>query len=143
MSLKKQRSLQATAPLILYKTKADYSSRVPVRLSSDKKRIVAFPAPQDVKKGELWLTPISMHKGYWLDRQGVGPTTAFLNITYPEYAALLSTPTPEELMQNILENEPFVEMYDCGKAGDYKDPEKTLNTAIQQEKLGQFRSLIE
>lgn len=136
-------TLSDTAPLIMYKTKADYSSYVPVRLSADGMKVIAFPAPQDVKKGKHYRYPVQLKEGYWLDQQGVGPHTAFLNITYPEYAALTATPAPAELMQRILEKQPFTEMYACGKANEYEDIERALNRIIAEGKLDQFRSLLE
>lgn len=136
-------TLSDTASLIMYKTKADYSSYVPVRLSADGKQIIAFPAPQDVKKGEHYRYPLQLKEGYWLDQQGVGPHTAFLDITYPEYAALTTAPTPTQLMQRILVKQPFTEMYACGKASDYEDIESVLNEMIVKGKLDQFRSLVE
>lgn len=136
-------TLADTAPLIIYQTKEDYSSYVPVRLSADGMKITAFPAPQDVKKGEHLRYPLRLKKGYWLDQQGVGPHTAFLNITYPEYAALATSPTPGQLMQRILTKTPFTRMYECGKASDYEDIERSLNEMIVKEKLDQFRSLLD
>lgn len=135
--------LADTAPVIIYKSREDYSAYVPVRLSEDGSRIISFPAPQDLKSGELFLKPIRLKQSYWLDQQGVGPTTAFLQITYEEYAALESVPAPQQLMDQILVKAPFVEMYHCGRVTDFKYVAKEINAALREDKLKQFRNLLE
>ncbi|MEK6478325.1 hypothetical protein WJR50_12345 [Catalinimonas sp. 4WD22] len=132
-----------TAPLIVYKTQEDYSDYVPVKLSKDGSRILSFPAPQDLKSGEQLLRPILLKQGYWLDQQGVSPTTAFLQMTYEEYAALESPLAPQQLMDQILVKSPFVEMYYCGRVTDFKDVRKEINEAIRKDKLKSFQALLE
>jgi hypothetical protein len=135
--------LADTAPVIVYKSREDFSAYVPVRLSEDGSRIVSFPAPQDLKSGEHFLRPIRLKQGYWLDQQGVGLTTAFLRLTYEEYAALKSPPAPQQLIDQILVKAPFVEMYHCGRVTDFKDAPKEINEIIRKDELEQFRSLLE
>ncbi|MEM9832200.1 MAG: hypothetical protein AAF944_16325 [Bacteroidota bacterium] len=131
-----------TAPVIIYRTKADYSQCVPVRLSDDGSRIVAYPAPGDVMSGSSYRYPISLKKDYYWDQQGVGPTTAFLSITYEEYAALKTTPDPKDLLVSILDRNPFLEMYHAGRVSDYREIEPELNKIIAQNRLNQLTSLL-
>lgn len=131
-----------TAPVIIYRTKADYSQYVPVRLSEDGSRITVYPAPSDILHGDEYRYPVALEDGYYWDRQGVGPTTAFLSISYAEYAALEASPDPNTLMENILDRQPFLEMYHAGKVGDYQQIESELNQLIRQNRLGQFSSLL-
>ena len=101
-------------PIIIYKTKADYSKYVPVTLSEDKSKVVSYPAPGDVYyKGQL-AYPTSLDKGYWLDKRGVGPKSAFIKLTYEEYAKLPSAPGIDELYAMIIDKDPFTEIYDLG-----------------------------
>ncbi|MGD1894817.1 MAG: hypothetical protein ACFB15_30010 [Cyclobacteriaceae bacterium] len=132
----------STAPIIVYRTKADYTQYVPVRLSQDGSRIVAYPAPSDVRKSDDYRYPVKLKKGYYWDRQGVGATTAFLSITYAEYAALETAPDPETLLASILDSSPFLEMYHVGKTRDYQQVESELNEIIAQNRLNQFPSVL-
>ncbi|MEM8967256.1 MAG: hypothetical protein AAGE93_12620 [Bacteroidota bacterium] len=132
----------STAPVIIYQTKTDYSQYVPVRLSNDGSRIVAYPAPSDVRQGDSYRYPVLLDKGYYWDQQGVSPNTAFLSITYTEYAALETTPNPETLLANILDRTPFLEMYHAGSVGDYRQIELELNKIIAQNRLSELTSLL-
>ncbi|PIE88453.1 MAG: hypothetical protein CSA04_01840, partial [Bacteroidetes bacterium] len=50
-------SANAQPPLIVYKTRADYTKNVPVLLSCDKTHIVSFPHPKDLKQGGKFRYP--------------------------------------------------------------------------------------
>ena len=78
------RTVASSAPALLYKTKGDYADLVPVTLSEDRLSIVAYPAPSDLA-GHL-PRPTALAQGYWLDNRGIGPNTAFLKLTYADYA---------------------------------------------------------
>ncbi len=107
--------------VIVYKTKADYFYFVPVSLSADGKTILSYPHPSDVFiNGELGL-PTKLKKGYLLDNRGIGPRVAFTKYTYIDYAALTLPPTPEELLESILDADPLEEMYNCGKKSELKN----------------------
>jgi hypothetical protein len=113
----KQPHLRAAAPhvpLLIYKTRNDYSQNVPIILSENKQIIEQYPAPKDLKKGDVLALPDALPNGYWLDNRGVNARVAFLKYTYAEYAALNNAPTLEELLAAILDANPIVELYSCG-----------------------------
>lgn len=104
----------ASSATLIYKTKADYSQNVPVLLSADKKHIVSYPAPSDLKHADGYATPIPLANGYLLDRRGISPNVAFLKYTYREYAALPAAPSPATLFDSIIDTDPLVELWNCG-----------------------------
>jgi len=122
---------------IVYKTRKDYSKLVPVTLSADGKQIVSYPAPEDLKAGDKYLYPTRLHKGYLLDNKGIGPNTAFLNVSYERYARLKTAPSMAQLQRMILTRAPFKELCDCGPLNSYKAPTKELNAAIDKRQLHQ------
>lgn len=94
---------------IIYRTTRDYSRNVAVTLDATRTRITAFPDPADVRNGIA--EPISLGNGYMLDRRGIGPTAAFLDFTYDEYAAMPQAPSPDSLIKHVVDAAPFTEMY--------------------------------
>lgn len=131
----------ALAPCIIYKTKSDYSKNVPVILSDDKTTIVSYPDIRDIYFQGKFSYPQTLSEGFLLDNRGIGPGVAFLNYTYEEYAKLGQTPSVGELFKRILDNDPLLEMYQCGNRNQYKDIEKELNDIISSGKLGNFARL--
>ncbi len=124
-------------PTIIYKTKNDYRDKVPVTLSEDKSSIVAYPAPKDVLKGDEPALPVALEDGFLLDQRGVGPNTAFLNMTYTAYAKLEQVPVPDSLYLMIQEPSPIVECYNCG---NIREVEK-LNILIKGKALSKCKKL--
>jgi hypothetical protein len=100
--------------LLIYKTRGDYSNFVPVILSTGKNRIVSYPDPSDLVKNGIIQKPIALHGGYWLDRRGINKNVAFLKITYEEYSKAKQAPLVAEMLKQILDKEPLLELYDCG-----------------------------
>jgi len=134
--------VNALAPLIVYKTVADYYHNVPVLLNDTKDRIVSFPAPSDLfYEGELAL-PLKLKQGYLLDRRGIHINSAFTSYTYEEYSKMESPPPPEELFDSIIDKEPFESIYDCGSPGQYNDLGKDLNREIRKG-MKNFKSLMD
>ena len=129
------------APVIIYKTTADYYNRVPVTMNEAKDRIVSYPAPSDLYyHGELAL-PGKLNKGYLLDRRGMNANSVFTSYTYSEYAALETAPSKEELLESIIDKQPFKTMYNCGKKGSFQDLVSELNEAIANDLSG-FKAVI-
>src|ERR1035437_2915807 len=85
----------AMPEVLVYKTKGNYKNLVPVLLSPDRKRVVSYPGPGDLKTGDEYAVPVLLHNGYLLDRRGVGWHTAFIKLTYEEYSKLTTVPPPE------------------------------------------------
>lgn len=119
----------ALPPVIFYTTVKDYSHFVPVSLSPDKKQIVAYPDIRDVYYQGVLAYPTLLSGGYWLDNRGIDTTTAFLDYTYDAYSRLKQTPTTEELMNHILDNNPILTLYSCSC---YRDT-ATLNDMIRRK----------
>lgn len=140
--VKKQEIGMATPPVIVYKTKNDYSKNVPVILSEDKTKIVSFPAQRDIKKVEEFAYPTKLANGYLLDNRGISQNAAFLKFTYEDYYNMDNIPDAARLMNYILDKEPFTEIYQCGRRGDYKNLEEELNQKIESGKLKECTSLL-
>jgi len=129
-------------PAIVYKTKKDYYKHVPVTLSEDKSKIIAFPAQSDLKVNGKYTYPTRLSSGYLLDNRGVGKNTAFLRFTYDDYYTMDNIPTPERLMNYIIDDDPFTELYDCGRKSDYDNPVEMLNRKIESGDISGCRNLL-
>lgn len=114
-------------PTYVYKTKTDYSKNVPVLLSDDKTRIISYPAPTDVYYNGKLAYPTELPKGYLLDNRGIGVNVAFLKMTYEEYSQLKAAPSLKVLFDQIIDNDPLVELCNCGNRNQFNDIE-VLNT---------------
>ena len=53
------------------------------------------------------------------------------------------TPPTELLLQVILDNDPFVEMYNCGTRNEFQDIVNELNFLIDKRKLKKLKNIIE
>jgi len=127
--------ISARAHVIVYKASAKYRNLVPVLLSEDKKSVISYPGPTDIKTGSGYPLPVSLHKGYWLDKRGIGKNTAFLNITYEAYSKLETLPSPAGLYDLIIDKDPIRELYDCGIKGASDNSIKQLNELIDKNIL--------
>ena len=124
---------EALPPIIVYKTTKDYSKNVAVTLSEDKKMIVAYPAPTDVSERSY---PTALQKGYWLDNRGISANTAFLSITYEEYAKLKKAPSANELYKMIVDKNPIKRMYLCGRGTAHEGLVSEMNALIKKRFKG-------
>lgn len=127
---KEHSQLQATPPLIIYKTTADYYYNVPVTLSCDKQKIIGYPHPSDLNIGGKFVYPTRLTGGYLLDNRGISKDVAFLEYTYEEYAKLEKIPNPDNLYWKILDKDPLIGFCICGSRSEYDGDIKTLNTII-------------
>ena len=125
-----------TGPHILvYKTRADYTNLVPVILSDNKKEIVSYPHPGDVKQGNGYPLPVQLSGGYLLDNRGIGLKVAFLRTTYQEYASLQKVPSIQDLYNNLIDKDPLIELYDCGVRNPGKNQADQINQLVEERKL--------
>ena len=131
----------ASPKVVIYKTKKDYSKYVPVTLSDDKSKVVSYPDIKDVYFEGKLAYPTALAKGYWLDNRGVGPKSAFIKLTYEEYAKLPGTPTPDELYAMLLDKNPFCKIYDMGNRYSFKDPVAEINQVIERHELKKYKEL--
>ncbi len=116
----------STGPTQIYKTRCDYSDNVSVKLSEDKTEIVAYPGITDVENQR----PVQLANGYWLKKM-VG--NAFISITIDEYKNLSSQPSIDDLMNMVIDDDPFCEFYECCKLCLWDEIE--INNLILENKL--------
>lgn len=128
-------SFAAGPSAIVYKTKKDYTNLVPVILSEDKTKIISYPAPDDVRDGANYRTPIVLKEGYLLDKKGIGKNVAFLKLTYEQYAALAKAPSKAELMSMIVDKDPLEELCNCGNKAAFTNEADQLNALITSGRL--------
>ncbi len=126
---------------IVYKTRKDYSKNVPVTLSEDKSKIVSYPAPHDLFFNGILAYPTPLAKGYWLDNRGVSENTAFLSLTYEQYAKLPVAPTTDDLYKMIIDKDPITQMYNLGSRYKYREIVRDVDSLIQHHKLKDFERL--
>lgn len=84
---------------LVYKTNVPCPDKVAISLNSSRTAVLSYPAPSDVSAASA---PLPLAGGWWLDRRGLGPNPAFINMTYEQYAALPAAPSPAELIKMIL-----------------------------------------
>jgi hypothetical protein len=101
------------APVIIYKTKQDYSNLVPVTLNPLGTQIISFPGPNDLTFEGKPALPVNLHDEFLLDRRGINQYSAFTSYTYEEYAQLNAPPTTEALLNSIVDYDPFTVIYRC------------------------------
>lgn len=128
--------------VIIYKTRGDYRNLVPVLLSEDKSKIIAYPHPGDLRIDGRWLKPELLEGGYLLDNKGIQLNMAFLTFTYEEYSNLENVPPLEILYKKIEDKNPFIEFCDCGNKQQYEDIKGQINKWIQQKRLRQICKTI-
>ncbi len=87
-------------------------------MSVDKTRIISFPDPKDIRIDGNFTYPDELVDGYLLDKRGINEHAAFLKFTYEDYYNMDNIPTAERLMNYILDDDPFIEIYDAGKKKD-------------------------
>ncbi len=122
-------------PALVYRTKGDYYSLVPILLSEDKAQIISYPHPHDLKTDKGYALPDSLNNGYLLDNRGIGANVAFLSLTYEEYANLQEVPPVSELYKKIVDKDPLTELCNCGLKASFTDPVQQLNQLIDSGRL--------
>jgi hypothetical protein len=83
-------------------------------LSADRKTILSYPHPKDLRTSDGLSVPVKLENGWLLDRRGIGMNVAFLRMTYAEYAALENAPSLAELDAAITDRDPLTDLCDCG-----------------------------
>ena len=126
---------------IIYKTRADYNMLVPVTLNEDKTTIVSYPAPKDLYYRGNPSLPTVLENGFLLDNRGINANVAFISLTYEEYMALEKAPEIKELLDLIVDRDPLLEMYRCGKRQSYRNEVDELNAYILEGNFSKFEKL--
>lgn len=122
------------APVVIYKTKNDYSQQVPIMLSDDQQLVISYPHPTDLRFSDgNFRYPLPLNNGYLLDRKGIGPKTVFLRRSYAEYAA--QPPDPSTLLSLVIDTDPFQEIWHCNVKTNEKNLIDSLNVLISNKQL--------
>ncbi len=137
----KDLNLIPSPKVLIYKTKSDYSQNVPIIMSEDKKEIISYPHPSDLKVGNNYSTPSKLTNEYLLDNRGISENVVFIRLTYEEYSKLNEPPTLKEFMDMIIDFDPLTELYECGFRSNYKDIISEFNTIIGKNKISEFKKL--
>lgn len=127
--------------LIVYKTRHDYSQKIPVILNAGRNAVESYPDIHDIYYQGQLAYPTALEQGYLLDNRGINTRVAFLKITYEEYAALPATPTAAELFKMVDDKDPLLEMYSGGNRSRWTDPVAELNALIRTGSLGKLTRL--
>jgi hypothetical protein len=120
---------------MVYKTNADYFEKVPIQLSEDKTGVISYPAASDLKKQGEFTYPVKLSGDYLLDRRGIGPHTAFLEWDYEKYYKSGGAQSTMELLNLIIDADPFIELYHCPSNIDEKAVIGYINDLILSEQL--------
>src|SRR4029078_1289771 len=122
-------------PTLVYKTQKDYHDLVPVWVSDDKSRIVAYPGIKDIRTSNGFPLPTSLNDGYLLDNRGINKNAAFLKLTYEEYSKLDSLPGITEMYKWIKHKDPLITLCDCGSRQAFTEIKSQLNALIDGNTL--------
>ena len=128
-------------PIIIYKTKVDYSQNVAVTLSDDKLKIISYPHPTDVFYKRKLAYPIKLDNGYLLDNIGININTAYLSLTLKEYSQYKELLSLKELYKLIIDKNPLTEFYNCGNRQNLTNDLIEINSIIKQGYLGKCKCL--
>lgn len=120
------------APLIVYKTTKDYTKNIPITLNDTKDQITSYPAITDITKNCEFKVPTPLDKGFLLDNFGLSANSVYTSYTFEEYAKLEKEPTIQELMNRIIDDQPIIEMYNCGKRSEFETT-KEVNYFIKHK----------
>jgi|GEM_PF-2915255 len=110
------------APVIVYKTRNDYSNNVSVCYKDDE--ITCNPGPGDA----IHQRPTKLANGYFLKRMS---GDVFLNITIDEFINYKGDWSDLIKIKNIIDYHPFTEMYSCPTTFDIEQ----INQAILNNRL--------
>ncbi|MBZ0205674.1 MAG: hypothetical protein K8H89_05075 [Flavobacteriales bacterium] len=135
LSVAASAGVAATAHVLVYRTKEDRNEQVPVMLSGDRKSILSYPHPGDLRTADGLTVPVELENGWLLDRRGIGMNVAFLRITYSEYAAMESAPSLAELEAAITDRDPLTDLCDCGPRAAFSDPVTQIGNLIRHDSL--------
>ena len=140
-SFNMSRPAVSAPPLVIYKTKKDYSKNIPVILSNDRTKVVSYPDVKDIYFEGKFSYPTALAGGYWLDNRGIGPHVAFIKMTYEEYARLTNTPSATDLFAMVIDANPLCKMYQLGSRHDFKEPVAEINQLIEKHELKKYKRL--
>jgi len=122
----------ASGPVIVYKTKQDYSNNITIQLSKDKKEVVCTPGPQDA----LNQRPIQLANGYLLKRMCGDAVTS---VTVDDFINSSHSYTSEEWLSLVIDTDPYLEKYECCKCTGQDTA--AINNLIRKNQLSNCEDL--
>ncbi len=122
----------ASGPVIVYKTRQDYSDKLSIQLSNDRDEITCYPGKGDA----IHQKPIELANGYLL-KSMCG--NAFLSISIDEYVNSTQKFSSSDLLSLVIDTDPFVEKYECCECTE-RDTAK-INILIKTNQLLKCKSL--
>jgi hypothetical protein len=122
-------------PAIVYKTKKDYSKNVPVLLSEDKSKIVGYFSPNDLFLEGKLACPILLEDGFLLDNIGINKNVAYTSLELDSYSKSMQAFGADKLFELIIDDDPLMEMYNCGNRSKMKNSEEYINSIINNKDL--------
>jgi hypothetical protein len=122
----------ASGPIIVYKTKQDYSNNITIQLSKDRKDVTCRPGPKDAAHQR----PTQLADGYLLKRMCGDAVTS---ITYDDFIVSTKSYTTEEWLSFVIDTDPYLEKYECCKCigKDTAD----INNLIRNKQLSKCDNL--
>lgn len=123
---------QALRPIVVYATRADYNTMVPITLDTTKKYVISYPHCNDLRLGNGYTLPIALENGLLLDRRGISMGTAFLSLTYEHYCSFDQPLSPEELQKYVLDNDPLTFLAICDRNRLRDESLEAINDYIRE-----------
>ena len=122
----------ASGPIIVYKTKQDYSNNITIQLSKDKKKVTCTPGPQDAAHQR----PIQLADGYLLKSMCGDAVTS---VTYDDFIKSTKSFSSAEWLSFVIDTDPYLEKYECCKC-TAKDT-AVINDLIRNKQLSKCDNL--
>jgi hypothetical protein len=79
--------------------------QLPSRMNLEK--VIAYPSQTDIIAGESFSYPTRLSNEFLLDNRGIGQHSAFLKLSYAEYAEMEDDMSAESLLLKIIDPDPF------------------------------------
>lgn len=118
---------------IIYRTRGNYNQLVPIRLANEKTVIARIPIIEEIKAMKEEIEPIVLNNGFLLDRANININSAFIDMTYEDYADLKEVPELSKFFKLIIDDEPFVDFYECENNFTIEE----INLLIDEHKLAE------
>jgi len=122
----------ASGPIIVYKTRQDYSNNITIQLSKDRKKVTCTPGPQDAANQR----PIQLADGYLLKRMCGDVVTS---ITYDDFIKSTKSYTTAEWLSFVIDTDPYLEKYECCKCTGQDTA--VINNLIRNNQLSKCENL--
>ncbi len=122
----------ASGPIVVYKTKQDYSNNITIQLSKDKKKVTCYPGPQDA----IHQRPIRLANGYLLQQMCGNAVTS---VTFDDYINSTNSYTQAEWLSFVIDTDPYLEIYECCKCTGRDTV--AINNLIKNNQLSKCETL--